>query len=253
MKLILWERIIALRAEIGAILERTLLGVERVRAPEQLLAPVDEETLGRLRSELRTRLDSLKDSLLKELTEAEVYLAMFPLVLLCDEMVMARLPKQQQTLWFLLQSELFQINYGGDVFYDFIDERLQKPDTPPMVFEVLFYCLSSGFVGKFGFDGSKVQRYKALLCERIPGAVPPRKKRRRREPGEPTSAAGPERRSERAPAAAGDHGLTVGGTGPGADAALDPAVRGTPAFLYYVAALLVLLVGLGAVLGLSNL
>ncbi|MFO0580125.1 MAG: DotU family type IV/VI secretion system protein [Polyangia bacterium] len=250
MKLILWERIIALRAEIGSILERTLLGVERVRAPEALLTPVDEETLGRLRSELRTRLDSLKDSLLKELTEAEVYLAMFPLVLLCDEMVMARLPKLQQTLWFLLQSELFQINYGGDVFYDFIDERLQKPDTPPMVFEVLYYCLSAGFVGKFGFDGSKVQRYKALLCERIPGALPPRKKRRRREPGEPEPITpGLGRPIERRPGPR-DRSLTPGG---GTDPAVEQAPRGTPAFLYYVAALLVLLVGLGVVLGLSNL
>ena len=111
---------------------------------------IDEEVLVRLRNELRNKLDGLKDSLGRDLSENEVYLAMFPLVLLCDEMVMSSLPKQQQTLWFLLQSELFQINYGGDVFYGVRRRRLAKPDTPILVFEVLFYCLSAGFVGKFG-------------------------------------------------------------------------------------------------------
>jgi type VI secretion system protein ImpK len=183
MKLELWNKIIALRGDIGMLLERTLYLQSTTQAGERAVPDqIDEETLLRLRGELRTKLDTLKDNLLKELTENEVYLVMFPMVLLCDEMVMKRLPKQQQTLWFLLQSELFQINYGGDVFYEFVDERLAKPDTPSIVFEVLFYCLSSGFVGKFGVEAGKVQRYKGLLSERIPGAFSPtRKKRRRRE------------------------------------------------------------------------
>jgi hypothetical protein len=82
-------------------------------------------------------------------------------------MVMSRLAKEQQTRWSLLQSELFQINYGGDVFYDFVDERLDKHDTPPMVFEVLYFCLAAGFVGKFGESSGKVQRYRTLLSEQI--------------------------------------------------------------------------------------
>ena len=183
MKLDLWNAIIALRTDIASLLERTLSSASATQVKDRAAVPtIDEEVLVRLRNELRNKLDGLKDSLGRDLSENEVYLAMFPLVLLCDEMVMSSLPKQQQTLWFLLQSELFQINYGGDVFYEFVDERLAKPDTPTLVFEVLFYCLSAGFVGKFGADGGKVQRYKGLLSERIPGAhVGPRKRRRRRE------------------------------------------------------------------------
>ncbi len=184
MKLDLWNTIIALRSDIASLLERTLSSSGTTQLKDRMTVPlIDEEILSRLRNELRNKLDALKDSLARELSENEVYLAMFPLVLLCDEMVMSSLPKQQQTLWFLLQSELFQINYGGDVFYEFVDERLAKPDTPTLVFEVLFYCLSAGFVGKFGADAGKVQRYKALLSERIPGAyVAQRKRRRRRDP-----------------------------------------------------------------------
>lgn len=237
MKLELWNRVIGLRADIGQLLERTLYLASSTQIGERPSVDlIDEDTLVRLRAELRTKLDTLKDNLLKELTENEVYLVMFPMVLLCDEMVMKRLPKQQQTLWFLLQSELFQINYGGDVFYDFVDERLAKPDTPTIVFEVLFYCLSSGFVGKFGVDAGKVQRYKGLLSERIPGSFSPaRKKRRRRELKDRDK----DRDKDPEPAAA-------------PQAPPVPPVRRSPAW-YYVATLGVLLVAVFGIFALSNL
>lgn len=189
MKLALWRLVFTLRDDIARILERTFTSGTSDRA---LLRLIDLSSLSQLRIELRNRLDDLKHALHKELTENEAYLAMFPLVLLCDEMVMSRVPKQQHTDWHLLQHELFQINYGGDVFYDFVDERLAKPDTAPMVFEVLYFCLSAGFVGKFGIDGGKVQRYKTLLKERIPGAhKDPRARRRRREQAESQTAPAP--------------------------------------------------------------
>lgn len=180
MKLTLWKMIIMLRRDIANLLERTVHQKEKTRERNGVATMIPSETLDRLRSELKTQLDTLKDNLTREMGENEVYLVMFPLVLLCDEMVMSHLPKQQQTSWLLLQSDLFQINYGGDVFYDFVDERLAKPDTPSVVFEVLYYCLASGFVGKFGADNSKLLRYKALVTERIPGAVNPIRKRKRR-------------------------------------------------------------------------
>jgi type VI secretion system protein ImpK len=203
MKLNQWSMIIAMRHEIGRLLERTL-AVDSTRFAERTAAlPVDPATLSRLHGELRTKLDVLRDNLNRELTENETYFVMFPLVLLCDEMVMCRLAKEQQTSWPLLQSELFQINYGGDVFYDFVDERLDKPDTPLMVFEVLSFCLASGFVGKFGDSTGKVQRYRSLLAEQLGGQMEPlpdqpeRKRRRRsaRVRGEPVR-----RRSPRADA-----------------------------------------------------
>ena len=182
MKLSHWNVIIAMRSDIVRLLDRTL-AVDSTRFGERMVAgPVDPGTLQRLQVELRSKLESLREHLNHELTENETYLVMFPLVLLCDEMVMSRLAKEQQTRWSLLQSELFQINYGGDVFYDFVDERLDKHDTPPMVFEVLYFCLAAGFVGKFGESSGKVQRYRTLLSEQIAATsmtAGERRKRRR--------------------------------------------------------------------------
>lgn len=196
MKLSHWNLIIAMRGDIVRLLERTL-AVDTTRFGERMAAlPVDLGTLQRLQVELRTKLESLRENLNRELTENETYLVMFPLVLLCDEMVMSRLAKAQQTSWSLLQSELFQINYGGDVFYDFVDERLEKPDTPPMVFEVLYFCLAAGFVGKFGESSGKVQRYRTLLSEQIGAtSLSPAERRRRRKPVREAQGEHPGRRS----------------------------------------------------------
>ena len=171
MKLSHWNLIIAMRSDIVRLLERTL-AVDNTRFGERSSAlPVDLGTLQRLQVELRTKLDALRDNLNRELVENETYLVMFPLVLLCDEMVMSRLAKEQQTRWSLLQSELFEINYGGDVFYEFTDEQLAKSDPPGLVFAVLYYCLACGFAGRFGLDTGKVRRYKGLLSERITQAA----------------------------------------------------------------------------------
>jgi type VI secretion system protein ImpK len=234
MKLSLWRLVLSLRDDIGRILERTLMPNAPAMNERTVLSFIDSGSIMQLRIELRNRLDLLKDALHKEVTENEAYLVMFPLVLLCDEMVMSRLPKQQHTEWRLLQQELFQINYGGDVFYDFVDERLAKPDTPAMVFEVLFFCLSAGFVGKFGIDGGKVVRYKGLLTERIPGALSgARKKKRRREREEPPPAAAPVVETAEPAAAA-------------------PPKKTSPAW-YYGAALATLMLAAFAVLLFTNL
>lgn len=230
MKLSLWHLILSLRDDIGRILERTLIANAPGVSEGTLLQYIDPSSLTQLRSELRNRLDVLKDALHKELTESETYLVMFPSVLLCDEMVMSRVPKQQHTEWRLLQHELFQINYGGDVFYDFVDERVAKPDTPGLVFEVLYFCLSAGFVGKFGHDGAKVQRYKALLAQRIPGAQPAEQRKRRRRP--PAEASSPE----------------TSASGPPAGLA-----RALGSIWYYAAALGVLALAVAGVILFSNL
>jgi type VI secretion system protein ImpK len=174
-----------------------------LRSPQQ--AAVSPELLKRLREDLLAQIERLEERLSKDLSEADIELMLFPLVLLCDEMVMVRLAKDQHTQWHLLQTELFSINYGGDVFYEFTDEQLSKPGTAIEVFEVLYYCLISGFVGRFGFDSGKIQRYRSLLGERIAAinsrdqvaassvpesmSIPPKRRRTARGPEEGRRAA----------------------------------------------------------------
>lgn len=208
MRLEVWSAVVALRSDVQAMLNLAIakssggrgtgshpaapeplgllpdagssgysmfLGPElgpRMAAASSAQMTIEPELLRKLRASLAKRIDELKLAIGKHLSESDVRLVMLPLVLLCDELVMARLPKEQHTLWPLLQSELFQFNYGGDVFYEFTDEQIGRPDVPSAVLSILYYCLNAGFVGKYGAAGGKVAKYKALLSERIPGALP---------------------------------------------------------------------------------
>ncbi|MGH7295043.1 MAG: DotU family type IV/VI secretion system protein [Polyangiaceae bacterium] len=141
-------------------------GVSPVRAAY----PVSEE-LTTVRTQLRARLDVLKASIAERLTEREVYLALFPIVVYADELVQNRFVRGQTVTWPPLQKELFKIDDGGALFYDTLDDLLRKPETLPFIYEIFFYCLSDGFRGKHADNLAKVNEYKHKLTEKIP--VPP--------------------------------------------------------------------------------
>jgi type IV/VI secretion system ImpK/VasF family protein len=238
MKIVLWTLITDLRREVRRLIERTLVNTEAYGPLEQ--APklkINKDTLDGLRLELRDQLDQVQANFIKETSEAEARQMMFPLVLLCDEMVMARIPKEKHTMWHLIQSDMFKFNHGGDVFYDFVDERLAKSDTPPRVFEVLYYCLCAGFAGKLDSDVEKIGKYQGLLAERIPGALPPTKAQRRKRLRSSLPATAPEKP-----------------TGKPTEKPLDTPTQ-SPRFSlwYYAAAVMLLFMFVGGILMCTNL
>jgi type IV/VI secretion system ImpK/VasF family protein len=118
-----------------------------------------------LRSVLRKRLTWLKAKLGEVLSEHEVYYTLFPIVVYADELVNAVAPGALR--WEPLQSELYEIDNGGEVFYSILDARLRQEETHPLVFEVFYYCLSDGFLGVHQSDPRKIDEYKVRLVERI--------------------------------------------------------------------------------------
>lgn len=122
-----------------------------------------------LRKQARTQLDHLRVSLSASLTERECYLALFPIVIHFDEMVQSDHPAGHQN-WPLLQKELFQIDDGGDLFFETLDDLLLKPDTLPFIYEVYYLCLHNGFQGRYIGDPLKLRQYLKKLKSKI--AVP---------------------------------------------------------------------------------
>ena len=56
--------------------------------------------------------------------------------------------------------ELFDMNDGGDVFSSSWKSD-SKSIQSALVFTVLYYCLSDGFIGKFGQDPAKAAAFKS--------------------------------------------------------------------------------------------
>jgi type IV/VI secretion system ImpK/VasF family protein len=133
----------------------------------QAFVEVDEGRLVKLRVELRARLEQMRARLADHLTEREIYLVLFPLVIYFDEMVQKRFLSSSETKWPPLQKELFNIDDGGEVFYQVLDDLLRKPDTFPFVYEVYYLTLSDGFKGKYVDNPSKIAEYKSALTGKI--------------------------------------------------------------------------------------
>ena len=121
-----------------------------------------------LRSNLRKRLVWLRGKLAEVLAEHEVYYVLFPFVVYCDELVSTAATRGAASRWESMQSELYEIDNGGELFYQILEERLKQSETHPLVFEIFYFCLLDGFTGTHQPGSNKIQEYKALLLARIP-------------------------------------------------------------------------------------
>lgn len=127
----------------------------------------DAPSLEQWRKALRTRLTQLRGELTTALGDAEADELLLPLVLYCDELVLNKLSNAARPIWPLLQTELFQINNGGERFFAIADEKLQETPPPALLLEVLCYCLGHGFLGRHLSEPAQVLPYKTRLAERL--------------------------------------------------------------------------------------
>jgi type IV/VI secretion system ImpK/VasF family protein len=127
----------------------------------------DGPDIVQLRASLRKRLNWLKSQLSEVMTEREVYYGLFPIVIYTDELVHYA-TRGIADKWESLQSELYDIDNGGELFYTVIDTLLRKDDTHPLIFELFYFCLKDGFVGMYEGNAGKLQEYQDRLSARIP-------------------------------------------------------------------------------------
>jgi type IV/VI secretion system ImpK/VasF family protein len=90
----------------------------------------------------------------------------------------------------LLQTDLLEIDDGGDRFFSQLEELLGRADVHSMVFEIHLYCLRAGFVGRFRDRRHDLERLLGRVIARVRGDQP-----RRVAPAPPAAApAAPRRR-----------------------------------------------------------
>ena len=119
-----------------------------------------------LRALLRKRFTWLKARLAEALSDHDVYYALFPIVVYADELVMG-VTRGEASRWEPLQSELYDVGNGGELFFSILDERLREDETHPLILEVFYFCLSDGFVGMYQGDTKKIEDYQARIADRI--------------------------------------------------------------------------------------
>jgi len=165
MNLQVWQELVASHREMSELLAAT--------TPEAAAGDLDmrpllgNDAMETLHGQLRQTLARASAKLGSLLDSNELKQILFILAIFVDEKVQRRLAPEEAPKWPLLQRALFDVHDGGDLFYDLLDDRLGRTDTPELVFEVCAFCLSDGFVGRHSRNRQMLEEYKQKLASRI--------------------------------------------------------------------------------------
>jgi type VI secretion system protein ImpK len=166
MNLDIWQEIIGAHREAGELLASA--------APEAAAGDLDNlrallgsEAMENLHGQLRHTLARVTQKLGHTMDNGDIKQIVFILAIALDEKMQRRLAPEEAPRWPLLQRALFDVHDGGDLFYDLIEDRLTRSDTSPLIFEVCFFCLSDGFVGRHSRNKPMIEEYKRKLAARI--------------------------------------------------------------------------------------
>jgi type IV/VI secretion system ImpK/VasF family protein len=125
-----------------------------------------------LREALEARLDP---ALTEQLGLWQKHLAMTAIAAYADERERVALgPLADAWRLPLLQTELFEIDDGGDRFFAQLEELLRRADVHSLIFEIHLYCLRAGFVGRYRERRHDLERLQARVVERV-RSDPPRR------------------------------------------------------------------------------
>ena len=128
----------------------------------EIVSEIDVESH---RNEIRDELQRCKEKLSHEFSERTVYRLLFAFTVFFDECILTS-GTENHTKWRALQSELYETDEGGLLFYDTLDELLSE-EHPSVVYEAFYFCLRLGFLGKLAGQPKRVASYMNALSERF--------------------------------------------------------------------------------------
>ncbi|HCY88368.1 MAG TPA: hypothetical protein DHV36_24740 [Desulfobacteraceae bacterium] len=167
----LWKKIAELFSDMETGISE-FLSKEKLDVDDIIDSP--DTNILQVRESIRKQLDLLRVDLSEYLTEQESYYVLFAIVIYIDEHIQVSVLDKAELTWPILQKELFDIDDGGNLFYDTLDHILKKPEISLFIFEVFYFCLKHGFKGKHINDPLAVADYKKRLEQKIDtGAVTP--------------------------------------------------------------------------------
>jgi type IV/VI secretion system ImpK/VasF family protein len=93
---------------------------------------------------------------------------LFAIIAAVDEEMQAFDYNQLKVRWNPLQKDFYSAYTAGEVFFKTIDETLDDPKIPSMVYEVFYFMLKRGFKGKYRDSRTQLTKYLELLEKKIP-------------------------------------------------------------------------------------
>jgi type IV/VI secretion system ImpK/VasF family protein len=133
---------------------------------------ITPELIESTKSRISLLLDQLKTSLELKLGKEHSSLVLFAIVAAVDEEMQGFNYNHLKVRWTPLQKDFYSAYTAGEVFFKTIDEILDSPTIPSMVYEVFYFMLKSGFRGKYRDSKTQLSKYSDLLRQKIQVASP---------------------------------------------------------------------------------
>lgn len=138
-------------------------------AKQNLLPQIldDAERVIEFRSDLRSRINVISELCNRELGVKINYFIMFPLVVFSDELISVFFAENNVN-WPKMQKEIFNIQNGGEKFYELLEQILDQPTYPREVYQLNYLILQYGFKGQLmDNDIKKTRTYYTGKLEEI--------------------------------------------------------------------------------------
>ncbi len=137
---------------------------EKVAFGKGLITP---ELIEITKNKISLCLDQLKTSLELKLGKEHSSLILFAIVAAVDEEMQGFNYNHLKVRWTPLQKDFYSAYTAGEVFFKTIDEILDNPTMPSLVYETFYFVLKSGFKGKYRDSKTQLAKYSDLLKEKI--------------------------------------------------------------------------------------
>jgi type IV/VI secretion system ImpK/VasF family protein len=128
------------------------------------------ESMEITRKAMVTLLEHLRTSLEKQLDKHHSSLILFAIVAATDEKMQNHHYSSFKVRWAPLQKDFYAAYTAGEMFFKSIDEILEDPNTPNIVYQVFYAMLKRGFQGKYQDSKTQIAKYIEMLKDKIPVA-----------------------------------------------------------------------------------
>jgi type IV/VI secretion system ImpK/VasF family protein len=130
--------------------------------------PDSPEMMDATRKTMVNLLGNLRVGLEKQLDKHHASLILFAIVAAVDEKMRSYDFSSFKVRWAPLQKDFYAAYTAGEVFFKSVDEILDDPNTPNIVYQVYFAMLKRGFQGKYQDSKTQINKYLEMLKDKIP-------------------------------------------------------------------------------------
>lgn len=120
------------------------------------------------RTKITSLIEVLKSSFEQRLDKFHATTMLFPIVAMIDEKMQGYEMSDSKIKWMPLQKDYYAAHNAGEIFYKSLDEMLDSPNIPNIIYQVYYSMLKMGFQGKYKDSKTHINKYLDLLKDKIP-------------------------------------------------------------------------------------